>query len=671
MKTEHVRLTTQSRTPLLVATVLVAGAIIALVPASALASGPTNAAVEMTFSEGAGSGTTNAGFLSGMATLSPGTTTNGYPTFTNNVPTGTYVPLANAYALNMGIVDTTGGGRTVDLITANGPSGTLGNFIGGLTVCGWLNSRDNGVGSGGNRIAFALETPNGLGFDLIQQTSGALGFNVNHYTAAGPLSSFQMITENSGAAASNWVFFAITYNPILSSGQVKFYFGRPEKLAGLDVARTYIGGPTNEIEFTGFLTVGNFSSVEGQYSATGTGSRTYRGLIDQFRIYTNILTIDEIQQAQLESSVVPSVAATILRQPANVTVTAGPLKTAKFTVDAHGSGLVTYQWRTNGVVVPDATNASFSLPADTTAYSGTVLSVYADNALTGDPGVLSADAMLTINAPPTPGALILANDDVFVDNSGGYNAWSQSQQINWGLAGANGVATGQRRSYIEFTLGTNLASTAKLKLWNYWGGPTVNGQGRPAQANTRIYGTQVGNPLQITELPLGTHSDPTWIAPDNTNFVQIATDVVVGPDIGWYEWDITAWYNARLGQTTIVVLRGAATSGFDFPLYEDREGTAFTAGAGGSVTNTAPRLEVFLAPPRFTSISTSSGNLILSGSYGPPGTNYVLLSSTDIAVPVGSWNRVLTNQFDAQGSFSVTNPIAPGPTQSFYRLLVP
>src|SRR6185369_11143642 len=128
-------------------------------------SAPTNPAVELTYSEGTGTSTTNSGFLAGTAILSPGTTTNGFPTFTNNVPTGAYVPSGNTFSLNMGVVDTTGGGRTVDLTTDNGPfGGTLGNFVGGLTVCGWLNSRDNGVGSGGNRIAFALETPGGLEF---------------------------------------------------------------------------------------------------------------------------------------------------------------------------------------------------------------------------------------------------------------------------------------------------------------------------------------------------------------------------------------------------------------------------------------------------------------------------------------------------------------------------
>ena len=632
---------------------------------------PANATVDMTFSEGTGSTTTNAGYLSGLALFDPGTTTNGFPTFTNNVPSGTYTPAGNTFALNMGAVDTSGGGRKVDLTTENGPGGTLGGFVGGLTVCGWLNSVDNGVGSGGNRIAFALESPNGLGFDLMQRNSGSLGFNVNQYNDSGPISSLGMITENAGAAPTNWVFFAVTYNPALGSGQVKFYFGRANRLAGFDSAVTYVGGYSNQIEYTGLLTVGNFSGVEGASTATGTGSRSYRGLIDQLRVFTNILTIDEIQQVQLESGTVPAVPATITRQPSNIVVSAAPLKKATFSVEANGSGLVTYQWRTNGVAVPNATNTSFTLSADSITNNGTVVNVYVDNALTPDPGILSSNATLTIIVPSTPDLVILPNDDVFVDNSGGYNAWSQSQQINWGLAGANGLATGQRRSYIEFPLGTNLAAAVKLKVWNYWGGPAVNGQGRLAQATIRISGTPANAPLQIAEPPVGTHSDPSWIAPDNTNFVAIPPDKLVGPDIGWYEFDITSWYNARRGQTTTLSFRGSATSGFDFPLFEDREGTAFAAGAGGTLTNTGPRLDVFLAPPLFVSSDIVGTNLILNGYYGKPGSNYVLLASPDISLPLTNWGRVLTNQFDASGNFRVTNPITPAPSQRFYRLLLP
>ncbi len=640
------------------------------------AAGPTNAAVEMIFSEGTGTTTTNSGFLAGTAILSPGTTTNGFPRFTNNVPTGAYVPSSNTYALNMGIVDTTGGGRTVDLTTDNGPfGGTLGNFVGGLTVCGWLNSRDNGVGSGGNRIAFALETPGGLGFDVMQKASGTLGFNVNQYNDGGPVSTSQ-ITQDSNAGVSNWVFFAVTYNPGLPSGQVKFYFGRPNKLAGLDVARTYFGGPTNQIEFTGKLTVGNFNSVEPAYSTTGTGSRTYRGLIDQLRIYTNILTIDEIQQAQLESTTVPAVPATILRQPTNVTVTAGPYRTATFTLDAHGSGLLTYQWRTNGVAMPNATNTYITLPADTAAYNGTVLSVLVDNSLTSDPGILSSNAILNIIQPPTPGGVIYPSADVVYNGTQVWNAYVQQvPQINWGLGGFNGVAAAAGiRSYMMFTLGTTPVASAKLKLWMYWGGPPVNGQGRLPQSTTRIYGTLTNAPLQITEPPPGTHAILAGFDPlDNTNFFAIAPDQLVGPEIGWYEWDITSWYNACLGQTTTLLLRGASISGFDGALYEDREGTALTSGAGGTITNGSPRIELFLPVlvPRFASIAAANGQIIMNGSNGPPSGNYVLLRSTNVTLPVGSWTRVLTNQFDSAGNFSVTNAITPGASQGYYRLQLP
>lgn len=661
------RLNARWRIALPLAVLLASGALLR-------AGAPPNPAVELTYSEGTGISTTNTGYLAGSAGLAPGTTTNGYPTFTNNVPAGTYVPAGNASALNMGIVDTTGGGRTVDLATDYGPGGTPGSFIGGMTICGWLNSRDNRVGSGGNRVAFALEGPNGLGFDVMQRGGGAMGFNVNQYNDGGPASSLQMITENAGANPSNWVFFAVTYNPGLGSGQVKFYFGRPDKLAGLDVARTYAPSPTNEIEYTGKLTVGNFSSAEGVYSATGTGSRTYRGLMDQLRIYTNILSIDEIQQAQLESSTVPAVAATILRHPASVTMTASPFRTATFRVDANGSGLVTYQWLTNGVAMVDATNTSLTLPADTTAYNGIVLSVLVDNALTTDPGVLSSNATLTINNAPTPSGTMLTSADVLFNGTQVFNAWRENAQVNWGLGGSGGVTTAAgRRSFMVFTLGTNPVSSAKFKIWNYWGGPSVNGQGRLAEATTRIYGTLTNTPLTITEPPPGSNTTIPGFEPlNNANFFAIAPDQLVGPSIGWYEFDITGWYNACLGQTTTIMLRASATSGFDFPLYEDREGTAFAApSAGGTAADTGPRLEVFLPPPSFKNVSAVGGNLLMSGNNGTPGANYVLLSSPDIALPLGSWTRVVTNQFDAAGNFSETQPISAGAAQRFYRLLVP
>lgn len=647
----------------------------------AQAAAPTNAAVEMTFSEGTGSSTTNSGYLAGMANFDSGTTTLGFPGFTNLVPTGIYAPTNNPYALNMGPIDTAGGGRAVDLSTYNGPSGTVGAFQ-QLTIAGWLNANDPNVGSGGNRIASALESPGGLGFDLVQRYFGSLSLIINQYNDASPNSSYNMIGIDPNVGTNNWTFFAVTYDPSLGSGQVKYYFGRADRLAGFDIARTYTGAvlspplTTGLIEFTGPLTVGNFGSGEGQRAATGTGSRTYRGLIDQLRIYTNALNIDEIQQAQLEGPV-PAVPATILHQPSGMTLLAG--QDATFTVDANGSGLVTYQWRTNGISVPGATNASFTLSAVTTNDTYKVMSVLVDNALTADPGLLSSNAVLVVIPLPPPGIPIYPNADVFVEGNANdpgatswstYNAVSQGQ-VNFGLAAANSTSTGRRRSYLEFTLGTNEVSSASLKLYNYWGGPAVNFTGRPASAQVRIRGTAVGTPVTFTEPPAGTIASD-FIPPDETNFVTITTTAPAAvTNVGWYAFDITSWYNTHLGQTTTLLLRGSATSGFDFPLYEDREGTAFKAGAGGTIANSGPRIEYFLAPPQFRQSTVSGGNLTMSGSYGPPGTNYVLLSSTDATLPLTNWTRVLTNQFNAAGNFSVTQPLAPAPSQKFYRLLVP
>jgi autotransporter-associated beta strand protein len=76
-------------------------------------------------------------------------------------------------------------------------------------------------------------------------------------------------------------------------------------------------------------------------------------------------------------------------------------------------------------------------------------------------------------------------------------------------------------------------------------------------------------------------------------------------------------------------------------------------------------------PPVFTSVSTTDGNLILSGTNGVAGGNYYVLSSSNITSPMLNWSRVATNQFDANGTFNVTNPVNPAIPQLFYRLQLP
>ncbi len=68
--------------------------------------------------------------------------------------------------------------------------------------------------------------------------------------------------------------------------------------------------------------------------------------------------------------------------------------------------------------------------------------------------------------------------------------------------------------------------------------------------------------------------------------------------------------------------------------------------------------------------TVSGGNFVFSGSNGPAGSNYVVLTTTNIATPVANWTPVLTNMFDVNGAFHVTNAVNPAVGQSFFLLKV-
>ncbi len=89
-----------------------------------------------------------------------------------------------------------------------------------------------------------------------------------------------------------------------------------------------------------------------------------------------------------------------------------------------------------------------------------------------------------------------------------------------------------------------------------------------------------------------------------------------------------------------------------------------------SALNTAGVISVVATvPPAFDSISVSGRNVILSGG-GPPGGNFYLLGSTNLATPLTNWTRLWTNQFDAAGRFNFTNLLEAG-GGNFYLLETP
>lgn len=80
---------------------------------------------------------------------------------------------------------------------------------------------------------------------------------------------------------------------------------------------------------------------------------------------------------------------------------------------------------------------------------------------------------------------------------------------------------------------------------------------------------------------------------------------------------------------------------------------------------------IALQQPAFASITLSGTNIVISGTNGPAGANYSVLTATNVALPLSNWVSIATNQFDSSGNFSITRPIVPGDLQRYFRVRIP
>jgi autotransporter-associated beta strand protein len=106
--------------------------------------------------------------------------------------------------------------------------------------------------------------------------------------------------------------------------------------------------------------------------------------------------------------------------------------------------------------------------------------------------------------------------------------------------------------------------------------------------------------------------------------------------------------------------------------------SAVVVGGGGFATGTTPSLQIIsgslnliVTPPTpdIVSIGVSGPTLSIQGTNGAPNGQYVLLESTNLALPFSQWTPVLTDTFDASGNFNLsTNVISPANSQEFYIL---
>jgi hypothetical protein len=77
------------------------------------------------------------------------------------------------------------------------------------------------------------------------------------------------------------------------------------------------------------------------------------------------------------------------------------------------------------------------------------------------------------------------------------------------------------------------------------------------------------------------------------------------------------------------------------------------------------------AKPQFGTLNLSGTNLIFSGTGGSPGSNYMVLTSTNLTLPLINWLPLTTNIFDVSGQFHYTNPVSPAKPRQFFIFKLP
>jgi len=72
--------------------------------------------------------------------------------------------------------------------------------------------------------------------------------------------------------------------------------------------------------------------------------------------------------------------------------------------------------------------------------------------------------------------------------------------------------------------------------------------------------------------------------------------------------------------------------------------------------------------PMLQAAIVPGANVVVHGSNGWPAQNFVVLTSTNVVLPMTNWIPISTNPFDPFGNINFTNPVNPSAQKLFYRL---
>jgi hypothetical protein len=150
------------------------------------------------------------------------------------------------------------------------------------------------------------------------------------------------------------------------------------------------------------------------------------------------------------------------------------------------------------------------------------------------------------------------------------------------------------------------------------------------------------------------HADTDRNPYNNNDRAVLSTQVVASATGGTF------------GQNTVTVNTTGWTAGTTVSVY-----AKVTDGTRTRYLYAAPTLHLVSAgkpQPAFVSARRSGNVLLFTSTNGQPHSSLYVLGTTNVLLPTSQWPRVLTNTFDASGSFIFTNNRSPRVPREFYLL---
>jgi PKD repeat protein len=159
------------------------------------------------------------------------------------------------------------------------------------------------------------------------------------------------------------------------------------------------------------------------------------------------------------------------------------------------------------------------------------------------------------------------------------------------------------------------------------------------------------------------------LAPPIASFTGAPTNLFVTQTVTFTDastGNITNWI-WNFGDGNVMTNNSNASVAHAYATAGSYSVTLTVSGAGGSNSSTRTGY-ILLKPNPVLGVATlTGGKLAFSGTNGPAGMQYRILTTTNVALPLGNWTPVWTNVFGTDGTYGYTN--TPGLDPAAYFLL--